>query len=1114
MANPTTLEALARAANHRAGLLSLLRGLGFGGHGDEVPEPVWPAWGVAPRGDVAALLLAGTVGTLTAVVLELKGRLCGDTIAAIAGAIRRRNPALLYLFAFSSRVFEEVALATFAADSEFRYLRFEPERLRRSDLDALCELVAGPGETGLELALRHARALDRSRITRRFFNEFRARRNAVSRAWTGIPAVAERERSELALLLLSRLTFLYFLQRRGVLASDDRYLPHLFGAWSDTPGAGSSFYRARLRPLFFESLNRRVEERAPAAAALGPLPYLNGGLFEPHPHERAWPGLDLPDAEMRAIFDDLLERYRFTPREALGGGGFGVDPEVLGRVFEGLMEPDRRLDTGSYYTPSHVVHRMVHEAVAEYVAGKVPGVDVRTLLAGCGAPLDAAARYRTRSALQRVRVLDPACGSGAFLVGALHHLARALGAVSDGDPHAIRESIVARSLHGVDLLDDAALLCSLRLWIALADDGGGEVRPLPNLDRRIRQGDALLDPLDLAATETAPGDDWVPASDPDLRHALRALPAAARRYVTSDPKARPSARAGLARAEAALARHWVRALSARQSTWLRHFRAVAADRDLFGDKPRSARTAETACRRAEERLEELKVVARQLQEKGSLPFFSFGVHFAAAERGFDIIVSNPPWVRAHRWPARLRTVAAKRFEVCREPGWPAATRLTGVPAAAGAQVDLSLLFVERCVSLLAPGGVVAVLVPAKTLRALYGGAMRRILLRDLEFALIEDHSLDAGAMFRADTFPAVLVARRPTTPGSRQANGRPVRVHLGRHHAAPLEFVANQLDLPVFPGDPASPWLLAPPDAVAAFRAMQRTGAPLGDSGRPRVHRGVMTGANDVLLLRRAEPRLGGLCRVEAEGYRRLRQGGGGSREAARSRAYVETSAVRPLVRGADINAFCYRTTSYVVWCHEASGQAVEPPPRMGRYLSRHRAALEARPGWRPDMPLGAVFRVAAATLGPKVAWHDLSDTLRAVALPGSVNFDGRLRELVPLNTVYFLPATERDGGMALAGLLNSLPVRTFARAIAERAKDARFRFFAWTVACVPLPHAWDASPAGRTIRRISREAHAAGGLGPEAAAALDRAAAAVYGLGAEEVAALERFDRWLRGQS
>jgi hypothetical protein len=227
----------------------------------------------------------------------------------------------------------------------------------------------------------------------------------------------------------------------------------------------------------------------------------------------------------------------------------------------------------------------------------------------------------------------------------------------------------------------------------------------------------------------------------------------------------------------------------------------------------------------------------------------------------------------------------------------------------------------------------------------------------------------------------------------------------------------------------------------------------------------------------------------------------------------VETSALRPLVRGAGIDAFRYDVSGHLVWCHDGDGEPVQPGPRLAAYLERHRARLESRSGYRTGLPLGVVFRLAPETLEPKVAWHDLSDTLRAVALPARVRFDGVDRELVPLNTVYFLPTPEHDTALLLAGLLNSLPVRTLARAVAERAKDARFRFFAWTVSALPLPIGWAGHDAAEEVRAVSRRAHRGRGIRPEAQRRLDRAAAALYGLGSHDLETMARFDAWLRGQ-
>src|SRR5690606_21033305 len=104
------------------------------------------------------------------------------------------------------------------------------------------------------------------------------------------------------------------------------------------------------------------------------------------------------------------------------------------------------------------------------------------------------------------------------------------------------------------------------------------------------------------------------------------------------------------------------------------------------------------------------------------------------------------------------------------------------------------------------------------------------------------------------------------------------------------------------------------------------------------------------------------------------------------------------------------------------------------------------------------------------------------------------------------------DDALRLAALLNSLPVRTFARAIAERAKDARFRFQAWSVSLLPLPHTWAEDDIADELLQLSRHAHANAGLDHDATRRLDLIVASLYGLEADELAALHEFDSWLRG--
>ncbi|MBI4544989.1 MAG: hypothetical protein HY703_07340, partial [Gemmatimonadetes bacterium] len=281
---------------------------------------------------------------------------------------------------------------------------------------------------------------------------------------------------------------------------------------------------------------------------------------------------------------------------------------------------------------------------------------------------------------------------------------------------------------------------------------------------------------------------------------------------------------------------------------------------------------------------------------------------------------------------------------------------------------------------------------------------------------------------------------------------------------------------------------------------------------RPR--RGVVTGANEVLVIREAQAKLGGLAWIRAEGFHRAHRQGRSNAELRRFRGLVESSALVPLLRGSGVSAWRYRPGGYLLWVYDDSGPAAGPaPPHAARYLSRHEAVLSGRSGWRPGLPPGAVFRLSPETLRPKVAWQDLAEVLEAVALPATARgLEAKRRPLIPLNTVYFIPTDAEDRALLLAALLNSLPARTFARAVAERAKDARFRFQAWTVALLPLPQEWVGHGTAPRLLALSKVAHGRGVLSARETEELDMLVGLLYGLSPENMRELDRFDRWLRG--
>ena len=144
--------------------------------------------------------------------------------------------------------------------------------------------------------------------------------------------------------------------------------------------------------------------------------------------------------------------------------------------------------------------------------------------------------------------------------------------------------------------------------------------------------------------------------------------------------------------------------------------------------------------------------------------------------------------------------------------------------------------------------------------------------------------------------------------------------------------------------------------------------------------------------------------------------------------------------------------------------------------------------------------------------WQDIAEDLHAAALPASVRGDdGQPQPVIPLNSVYYIAVPDARTAHVLAALLNSLPLRVFARAAAERAKDARFRFFAWTIAVLPLPLAWNTGAVADALEALSLGAQEAGGITPATQAQLDRLVAEAFGLAPERLEALWTFHTWLK---
>ena len=445
------------------------------------------------------------------------------------------------------------------------------------------------------------------KVTKRFYKEFRQNRERLTGFIEGI--VAEKDREWYGTVLLNRLMFIYFLQKKGFLENDRDYLRNRLMMVRKWLGKDSfyGFFRKFMLPLFHEGLgsHRHLYDDPEIAKIIGRIPYVNGAIFDPHPLEEEH-DINIRDLEFERIFD-FFDQYRWHLDERPTHQPNEISPDVLGYVFEQVMNHEQ----GAYYTQEDITdyitsvtvipallnrlavddnplelltadpERYIHESVsygidqdlpediaagaanpaqivdedwfekapphiglpgetwwetidrhrhyrqlkARVAAGEIQTVDdaitanldLRTLVTdflGMLTPMEAVeSAYRT---LQDLTVLDPTCGSGAFLFAALDILADCYKALLDraedlskGDatPDIIREAdehpnrmyfiykqSMLHNLYGVDIKHEAGEIARLRMFLKLAAQLTDieNIEPLPDLDFNIKTGNLLV----------------------------------------------------------------------------------------------------------------------------------------------------------------------------------------------------------------------------------------------------------------------------------------------------------------------------------------------------------------------------------------------------------------------------------------------------------------------------------------------------------------------------------------------------------------------------------------------------------------------------------------------
>jgi adenine-specific DNA-methyltransferase len=373
----------------------------------------------------------------------------------------------------------------------------------------------------------------------------------MARGVLDIPEKVQMEaaKQEFAVRLIGRLVFSWFLREK----KSDQGRPLLPESFFHISDKKESYYQSQLEPLFFETLNKSIEDRETKynEEPFNQVPYLNGGLFYPKnghggDYYKSSKGgssqVKIPNEWFKKFYA-VLNRFNFTVDENSSfDTDLSVDPEMLGRIFENLLaeiNPDTgeaaRKSTGSFYTPRTVVDYMVDRTLVHFLIRKtdIESEKIEALLTYDELDdennlLTSEDKHKIAMALQNFKVLDPACGSGAFPIGILQKIVwvqqqidpfaeiwlenQLSGLSPELQKHLKRQmknknfdylrklSVIRDTIYGVDIQPIATEMSRLRCFLTLIveeqvrdDEVNRGIQPLPNLEFKFITGNSLMD---------------------------------------------------------------------------------------------------------------------------------------------------------------------------------------------------------------------------------------------------------------------------------------------------------------------------------------------------------------------------------------------------------------------------------------------------------------------------------------------------------------------------------------------------------------------------------------------------------------------------------------------
>ncbi len=643
-------------------------------------------------------------------------------------------------------------------------------------------------EEGLQDPVRIYNTLTQSlnieKVTKRFFNDYRTSFSEVKNLLLKqIPDT--KWAHDYSLQLLNRIMFLYFVQKKRWLDNNPRFITYFWQVYKRENQGKDSFYEKWLSVLFFEAFNNKFFPKPyfpkDINSALALVPYLNGGLFTPNKLDEKI--FKINDSLFEKIFA-FFDKYNFTIREELPlEVEVAVDPEMIGKVYESLVniseEADERGEAGIFYTARTEIDFMCRRSLVEYFHNHLD-VNKALIYEFIFAKTEEDKKKvdkqisqhrlweKIELLLDELTVVDPACGSGSFLVGMLNilahlykrtyvHLNRQM---SDFD---IKKSIIGRSLYGVDVMDWAVHVAELRLWLQLIVET--ELKPeqlriqplLPNLSFKIRQGDSLVQEIGGINLAIRAGTSSI---SPSLKRKLTNLKNEKLKFYNNDPSRKFRSESMLLQEELNIFRAILddRALNLfnRIKSLQRIMQETPKQIEFFKDEKKEGKTKlfdpkekiKKEIEKFKEELENVKSARQALKGIHDKPFvwdIDFAEIFSGEKNGFDIVIGNPPYVRQEKIAPPLISKEKVTNEIKRIYKDKLESSIRAhfekrLPKKLDKKSDLYIYFYFYGLSLLNSKGTFCFITSNSWLDVGYGKDLQQFLLENVHIKAIYDNS--------------------------------------------------------------------------------------------------------------------------------------------------------------------------------------------------------------------------------------------------------------------------------------------------------------------------------------------------------------------------------------